>query len=217
MSWRHKCFRQTEVPPLCGLAPLPLLSDLLNLIRRLDPLAIVHETEYGAAQCLIAFSHLTSIDWLVLITADSGVVSFGLLQSGDRRGDYASPASGSVWGITDSQLWGGFSLGWRVSRVYEPTFGTRSGRCVPCYDCRRSWARYCTEYSVFYSILARPFSVLPIGVSISQYRHVGSPSFAIGDPACSCFVYYSEGVISSGQSFPCQSFDCCCFRLCYSW
>lgn len=53
-------------------ALLPLSPALLDVIRRLNPLTIVHGTEYDAAQSLVALNQLTCIDWSALGNADPG-------------------------------------------------------------------------------------------------------------------------------------------------
>lgn len=57
----------------CGRpALLQLSSDLLNVLRQLELLAIVREMGYKAAQSLVAFIHFTFIDWPVLVTVNPG-------------------------------------------------------------------------------------------------------------------------------------------------
>lgn len=62
---------------LCCHKPvlLPLSRALLVVFRQLGPLIIVHETQYGAAQFLVAFSHLKSIGWSAIASANPSNVS----------------------------------------------------------------------------------------------------------------------------------------------
>lgn len=51
-------------------ALLSLPTTLLDVVRHLGPLSVVHEMEGDAAQSLVAFSHLESTDWTILASAD---------------------------------------------------------------------------------------------------------------------------------------------------
>lgn len=59
----------------CRLHALPLPSFAhLDVFRQLSPLTLAHGTQYNDAQNLVSTSHLRSIDWSGLLSADPGNV-----------------------------------------------------------------------------------------------------------------------------------------------